>query len=358
MCKSVFACVVACGMVMLGCSRQQKSIEASQAEPTATAVTHPDESLMQQPATTSPVPPIAVQIKPIAQAVPKVVASDHSQGPLHVGGQSFTFVKHVQGIEGKASGDDSTVEWWEFHDAAGNAIYRRQYPVTFDHGTFAETENIDARELKTTLGQGILVEGGELPSTPNGGWWIQVFGLINGKLTPLSSAMSADGAFLGEQVERYQPSRMFNGQQPQNVSHDVLKFRVWTGNVSIFYGVIINWIQGRVRPEWTCLTAQGQPAGCHYQIEANPIRGKEMTFVRLFPEPQDGFTPKHIVVKPDSKIEYLEAEASVSWSTDQDNLSFGVADPGNVWIHVKIDDQAGWISAEEDSDAFVLPHAG
>src|SRR5260370_41037172 len=100
---------------------------------------------MQQPATTSPVPPIAVQIKPIAQAVPNVVASDHSQGPHHVGGQSFTFVKHVQGIEGKGSGDDSTVEGGEFHDASCNVIYGRQHPVTFDNGSFTDTDQIDAR---------------------------------------------------------------------------------------------------------------------------------------------------------------------------------------------------------------------
>ena len=151
---------------------------------------------------------------------------------------------------------------------------------------------------------------------------------------------------------------MFRGQQPQTVSHDVLKFRVWTGNVSIIYGVLIDWIQGKVRPEWTCLGAQGQLSGCHYQIEADPFREKEMTFVRLFPEPENGFTPKHVVVKPDSKIDYLEAEAFVSWSADQDNVSFGVSDPGKVWIHVKIDGQDGWISGQEDFDAVGLPQAG
>lgn len=358
MSKSVSAYVLACGMVMLACSRQPKPIETSQATPKATAVTRPDASPMPQPASTSPAPPAAAQAQPIAQTVPKVVAADHTEGPFHVGGQSFTFVKHVQSVKSNTSGDDSTVEWWELRDAAGKAVYRRQYPVGFENRTFVETENVDARELKASFGQGILIEGGELPSAPNGGWWIQIFGLINGKLTPLSGAMCADGAFLGEQVESYQPSPTFRGQQPQSVSHDVLKFRVWTGNVSIIYGVIIDWIQGKLRPEWTCLTAQGQLSGCHYQIEANPVRGSEMTFVRLFPEPENGFIPKHVVVKPDSKIDYLEAEASVSWSAYQDNISLGVSDPGKVWLHVKIDGQDGWISGEEDFDAVGLPQAG
>jgi len=170
--------------------------------------------------------------------------------------------------------------------------------------------------------------------------------------------VSVYGAFLGEQVESSQPSRTFWGQQPHAVSDDVLKFRLWTGNVSIFYDVKIDWIQGKLRPEWMCLTAQGQISACHYQIEADPARGKEMTFVRLFSEADDGSVPKHIVVKPDSKVEYLEAEVSVSWSAYQDNVTFQVSDPSKVWIHVKIDGQDGWISGEEDFDAVGLPQAG
>jgi len=170
--------------------------------------------------------------------------------------------------------------------------------------------------------------------------------------------VSVYGAFLGEQVESSQPSRTFWGQQPHAVSDDVLKFRLWTGNVSIFYDVKIDWIQGKLRPEWMCLTAQGQISACHYQIEADPARGKEMTFGRLFSETDDGSVPKHIVVKPDSKVEYLEAEVSVSWSAYQDNVTFEVSDPSKVWIHVKIDGQDGWISGEEGFDAVGLPQAG
>jgi hypothetical protein len=311
-----------------------------------------------QPSASSPALPAAPQAQPASQPTPKVTASDQTQGPFHIGDQTFTFVKHVQSIEGKSSEDDSTVEWWDLRDAAGNPVYRRQYPVGFHDGAFDETESVGARELKASFGKGILVEGGELPSAPNGGWWVQVFGLMNGKLAPMSGVLRTDGAFLGEQVESFKPTPMLVGQHPQAVSHDVLKFRVWTGNVSIIYGVIIDWIQGRVRPEWTCTTAQGQPAGCHYPIEASPARSNEMTFVRLFPEPESGFTPKHVVVKPDSKIEYVEAEASVSWSADHDDVSFGVSDPGKVWIHVKIDGQDGWISGEEDFEAVGLPQAG
>ena len=355
MSKSGSASVLVCGVVMLACSRQPKPIEAFQTAPAATSVTRGDTSPMPRPASTSPAPPVAAPAPPIA---PKVVITDQMEGPFRVGGQSFIFVKQVQSLHGETSGDDSTVEWWELRDAAGNAVYRRQYPVGFENGAFADTENVDARPLKANFGQGILVEGGELPSPPQGGWWIQVFGLINGKLIPLGGAVSADGAFLGEQVDTYQPSRTFWAQQPHALSDDVLKFRVWTGNVSLFYDVKIDWIQGRLRPAWTCLNTQGQIYACRYQIEASPARGKEMTFVRLFPEAQDGSVPKHIVVKPDAKIEYLEVEALVSWRPYKDNVSFEVTDPDEVWIHVKIDGEDGWISGEEDFEAVGLPGAG
>jgi len=293
-----------------------------------------------------------------ASTSPKVVVSDVTEGPFRVGNQSYTFVKHVQKIEGSKSADDLTVEWWELRDASGKPIYRQQCPVNFANGTFADTEDVDARELKASLGQGILLYGGGLPSAPGTGWWVQVFGLINGKLTPLGAPMSTEGGFIGEDVENYQPTAMFRGQRPQTVSHDVLKFRVWAGNFSIVYSVILDWIQGTVRPAWRCTTAQGQVSACRYKVEADPVRGKEMTFVRLFPEPEDGFTPKHVVVKPDSKIEYIEAEVPISWSTDQNNISFGVSNSGKLWLHIKVDGQDGWISGEEDFEAVGLPQAG
>jgi hypothetical protein len=43
---------------------------------------------------------------------------------------------------------------------------------------------------------------------------------------------------------------------------------------------------------------------------------------------------------------------------DQDDISFGVSNPGKVWLHVKIDGHEGWIVGEEDFDAVGLPQAG
>jgi hypothetical protein len=139
-----------------------------------------------------------------------------------------------------------------------------------------------------------------------------------------------------------------------------LKFRLWTGSFSIYYNLVVDWIQGKVRPEWICSqrTSKGPSSACRYKVEVEAHRGSELTFVRLFSEPDEGFTPKHAVIKPDSKIEFIEAQLAVSWSSDQDNISFGVANSDKIWLHIKVDGQDGWITSEEDFEALGLSMAG
>jgi hypothetical protein len=319
-----------------------------------------------QTATTSAAP--ATQSQPSqaqpsqsqTSAAPALLASDETQGPFHVGDQIFTFVKHVEKIQGSKSSDDTSVEWWELRDASGKAVQRQQYGLSFQNGAFDETEDVSARELKGKFGQGILVDGMSLPSAPGSGWWVQLFGLFDKKLVPFSPIISTDGEFVGEDVSTFTPSAMFRGRQMQPVSHDILKFRLWTGSFSIYYNLIVDWIQGKVRPEWICSqrTSKGPSSACRYKVEVEAHRGSEMTFVRLFSEPDEGFTPKHAVIKPDSKIEFIEAQLAVAWSSDQNNISFGVANSDTIWLHIKVDGQDGWITSEEDFEAVGLSMAG
>lgn len=322
--------------------------------------------LRAQPGTDSPVNgPVRPPGNDQASAGPRT-AQNTSEEQFNVAGQKFNFVKHAQKIEGSTSPDDVTVDWWELRDSSGKAVYHQEYPVSFQGTTFGETNDAIARLLKTHDGAGILVEGGWLPSTPNGGWWVQVFGFFNGKLKPFSTPISMDGEFLGEDVETFQPTPLFQERQVQPVSHDVLKFREWTGNFSILYSAAIDWIQGTVHPAWTChqLTSKGPGSSCRYQVQADPVRAKEMTFVRLFSEPDEGFMPKHVVIKPDAKIEYIEAQMPVSWSSEQSSTTIGVKndDDGGqadkIWLHIRVDGQDGWIFSQEDFEAVGLPQAG
>jgi hypothetical protein len=323
----------------------QKTI--TQSSPVAQSATTPDDPATPRSPTQS-------------AGAPALVASDETQGPFHIADQTFTLVKHIEKIKDSKSPDDPSVEWWELRDSGGNAVYRQKYGMDFQNGSFRDTEEVTARELRTKFGQGILVEGSSLPSDPRSGWWVQAFGLFDRKLVPFSAPISTDGEFLGEDVSTYQPSTVFRGQQQPPVSHDVLKFRMWTGNFNIHYSVIIDWLQAKVRPEWICsqMTSKGRSSACRYQVDAESNQNSELSFVRLFGEPDEGFTPKHLVIKPESKIEFIEAQAAVGWNTDQNNASFGVDNSEKIWLHIKVDGQDGWISGEEDFEAVGLPQSG
>ncbi|HEV2698512.1 MAG TPA: hypothetical protein VGU90_11010, partial [Terriglobales bacterium] len=240
--KARIAIALGC-LVMAACSRQSSAPgsagnaaskqaallqSAPKATPSAEALKSTGTATSQSAATSSGGPQSESQSAAL-------VASDETQGPFRIGDQTFTFVKHIEKIKDAKSSDDSTVEWWELRDSAGNGVYRQQYGVSVQNGNFDDTEDVGARELKGKFGRGILVDGMSLPSAPNSGSWVQVFGLFNGKLVAFSSPISTEGEFLCEGVTSFQPSPMFRGRQMQPVSHDILKFRVWTGNFSIHY---------------------------------------------------------------------------------------------------------------------------
>lgn len=365
-----FGCMVMCA-VMVACSR-------TPAPEAAKPVTAARPAIAAQGATAATVRPAAASVSKESQNAPpfptasmpadapRIETSDDSEGPFHIDGQSFTFVRHVQKIAGSKSPDDSTVEWWELRDGSGTAVYHENYSITFQDGRFEDTEDVDARELETKLGQGIIVSGMSLPSAPDTGSWVRVFGMLNGKLVPFGGPISIYGEFLREGIDTIQPSPIFKGQQQQLVSRDVLNFRMWTGNFNIIYAVAIDWIQGTLRPAWTCMqsTSQGPSSACRYKVKADAAARTELSFVRLFSEPDAGFTPKHVVIKPESKIEFVEAQMPVAWHSDPSGISFGVpvsnssSPTDTIWLHIKVDGQDGWISGEEDFQAVGLPEAG
>ena len=314
-----------------------------------------------QAVSASPSPPVAPQ-KSDASA-PKVVVSDRSQ-TLIIAQQTFRFVTHVQRIE---STNEETVEWWELRDAKEHVMYRESYGVAFENSGFESTVWISAKSFTTKLGSGILVHGVELPSAPDSGGWVQVFGFKYGRdkygadeslFGPFGPPIFIDGEFLEIGTDPLRPTPTSFGGVTTTVMNDVLKFRVRTGSLNIIYPVLVNWITGKLEPAQRCIesTSKGQVERCSYLITVETHRDNQPTFVRLFPEADDGYTPKHVIVQPQSKIEYLEARMQVTWNGDAKGIYFSVS--GDVWIKVRIDGQEGWIHSQEDFDAVGLPQAG
>ena len=310
--------------------------------------------------------PVAAAQGPVAsKALAKILVRDIDT-PLQLGGQTYHFLARIDQIEasGPQPGDETT-EWWELRGPNG-VICRQSYGAQLSANGFDETEVVSARAFNTKLGSGVLVEGMALPSAPGSGGWVQVFGFKWGPtkattLTAFGPPISIEGELLDLATD---PQRQAPPPAPGRtvfVMNDVLRFRLWTGNFSIVYPVLINWITGKLEPSWHCrrMTSHGQVDRCGYPVEeANPAPRPERTFVRLFPEPDDGFTASHVVVEPSSKIEFLQAEVPISWNQDANNISFGVAPEGEVWLQVRIDGHEGWIHSQEDFEAIGLPLAG
>lgn len=335
---------------------------APKPQPSAAAQATPP--LPTSPAASSSLPSVPDAAPKSDGPVPKVVVSERSQN-LVVAQQTFRLLTHVQSIPATS---DETVEWWELRDAKEQVLYRESYGVEFENGSFASTVAVNASSFTTKQGSGILVQGMDLPSAPDSGGWLRVFGFKYGRdkygadeslFGPFGPAISIDGEFLTVDTDPLRPTPTSFQGTTTTVMRDVLKFRLWTGNLNIVYPVLINWITGKLQPAWRCLetTSKGRVERCSYPITVDAHRdATEPTFVRLFPEADDGYTPKHVVVQPQSKIDYLEARVPVAWNEDANAISFSVN--GDVWIKVRIDGVEGWIHSQEDFDAVGLPQSG
>ena len=366
---------VPCGRAAIGlvlvvffvaCNRAApvKSSEAANISATRPDLQRPQPSgQAQMTPVSSPVASVSVTSPKSDATPPKTVISDRIQN-LTVAQQTFRFVTHVQSIPGTS---DETVEWWELRDAKEHVVYRQSYPVTFTKGMFDWMVSVGAKSFTTQQGSGILIEGGEEPSDPESGGWVQVFGYKYGRdkygadqslFGPFGPPISVIGRFLGIDTDSFRPTLTSSSGSTATVSRDVLKFRLWTGNFNIDYPVQINWISGKLQPAWRCFetTSKGRVERCSYSITAEAHPDHQPTFVRLFPESDDAYTPKHVVVQPQSKVEFLEARAPVEWSEDDKAISFSVN--GDVWIKVRIDGVEGWIHSEEDFEAVGLPQSG
>ncbi len=251
----------------------------------------------------------------------------HQLGPFNIRGQQFTVVVYKKRIAGSKDPDfGETLVGVEIKDANGKVHYQEKsqgIPEVSGSG-FGETTDISVRLLQGKQGTGLLVVYGSLPSTPLGGASWQVFGLFDQKLVPFSKPLYLEGALINPEST----DEVIHTADEPNFQGEVLRFRVWTGNFFVIYPARVDWFQAKMMPTWFCtkMTARGPKPLCQYHVETDRVPAKEeLTFVRLFPEPEEGFMPAHVVVKGDSKVEFLEVECEVVWKEDADAVSLTVS---------------------------------
>jgi hypothetical protein len=362
-----------CVLVTLALSLSVAACTRTQAGQSPAPVTGTIARPAQPPAQPVPAPQAAPTPAPTAQvpAVPQtqttsatLVPSDRTQ-EFTVAQRKYRLLIHEQSIQGTT---EKTVDWWELRDADDHVVHREQYPVSVMNGpAFENSTEISGNSFEGKGGSGIIISGMDEPSAPDSGGWMQVFAFKYGRdkygadpslFGPFGPPIYVTGDFLGVETDSYQPTPMFKGAAPQTVSYDALKFSVWTGNFKITYPVRINWITGHLEPAWKCIetTSKGRVERCSYPVSAEAHRENQPTFVRLFPEADDGFTPKHVIIQPQAKIEILEARVPMGWREDDKSITFDAN--GDMWLKVRIDGVEGWIHSEEDFEAVGLPQSG
>jgi hypothetical protein len=371
--KNSVALLIVAGLCLNACSRARGAPSAQAPDFSAQPMSmEPQSSKMSQTAAPAPAGSQVLSASlPLGTATsgvsPLVVISDHSQ-TFTVAQHTYRLLTHIQRIEAanKQTAEETT-EWWELRNSKDQVIYREAYPVVFQDGTFESTVEISAMPFTTQQGSGMLVQGLDLPSAPGTGSWLEVFGFKYGRekygadetlFGRFGAPISIEGEFLDIGTDSLRPTPPFLAGASVTTMRDVLRFRVWTGNFSIEYPVLINWITGTLQPAWRCIetTSKGPSDRCSYPVQVEAQRANQVTFVRFFPEADEGFTPKHLVLQGETKIEYLEAKVPMTWSEDNKAISFGV--DGDVWLKIRVNGQEGWIHSEEDFEAVGLPQSG
>jgi hypothetical protein len=181
--------------------------------------------------------------------------------------------------------------------------------------------------------------------------------MFDGKLIPFSKPLSMDGGL----VEPAPPKHVVKTTTEPGLLGDVLNYRVWTGIVFVIVPVRIDWMMGQVRPAWRCykMTPRGWRPRCQFRVEEAQLipQKEELTFVRLFHEPEEGMgIAAHVVVKRNSKVEVMDAEGELRWQEDPEEIDLSLGE--DLWLKVRIDGKEGWIHTQEDFDAIGLPQSG
>ena len=140
---------------------------------------------------------------------------------------------------------------------------------------------------------------------------------------------------------------------------DIFEVRRRAGYFDVIIPVRVEFLMAKILPALWCVRLHAAPdmlERCEFPVEAERVPAKEDTFVRLFPEPDDKATPRHVVVKPNSKVEFLSALAHNA--LDRNGKWIPAPEMEIPWLKVRINGQVGWVHAEEDLIALGLSFAG
>lgn len=282
---------------------------------------------------------------------------EERQGPFRLAGQDFTVVLHYKRASRDGGLGSRALVSLDIRDGTGAVQYQQSFSYSVEGGTFSELCSASVNLLRGSNGTGLLIESGCLPSAPLfGGPW-QIVGVVGGKLVPLGEPLVTEG-----ELGKFVPGAINRTGNLTQVLPDVLRIRVWTGYFFVSVPVRIDWREGKLSLGRHCMYQTGRgfaEEGCEMPVDGAPVthRDQEMTFVRMFREPNErSGPPAHVVVKIDSTVEILAGKVAIIWDKGPRAISISVGE--DVWVKVRINGREGWIHTPEDLNAVGLFAAG
>jgi len=308
--------------------------------------------------------PFSLPQQPSTSATVQSEIEDAEQhaGPFAIAGQNYTVVLHEKRLaKTGASALARTLASVEISDAAGNAIYKKTFPYTIEQDHFQRNISASAQLISGKTGAGIVIRYLAQTAAPRASaiqaqeFW-QLFGMANGKLAPLGKpAPIGVGGGGGPAMGVVMIAS--NGAVSMINQPDTIEIRAWTGYFSVFVPLRVDWNHGGLAQGQRCVEMFAgalRDTGCDMRVEAvRKPPADEFAFVRFFSEANENMgIPEHVVVQKDSNVEFLGASAIMTWSENSELIQPVLSD---VWLHVRIDNRAGWIHGEEDFAAVGLP---
>lgn len=304
----------------------------------------------------------AISQEPGASAEGRLEDAEQRAGPFAIAGQNYTVVLHEKRLANVSDPIFArSLTDVEIADAAGNISYQKAFSYAIEQGRFARGFSASAQLASGNTGTGLLIYYREqTPASPTSALqtresW-QLFGFANGRLAPLGKPAPigqgmTGGPFMGVMM------RAANGAVSVIGQPDAIEVRAWTGYFYVFVPLRVDWSHGGLAQGQRCMEMIGgglKEVGCDMRVEAvRKPPTDEFTFARLFVEANENLgSVEHVVVQKDSKVEILGARAITTWNENDELIQPIIAD---VWLHVRIDDRAGWIQGEEDFSAVGLP---
>jgi hypothetical protein len=285
-------------------------------------------------------------------------------GPFKINEKEFTAILKLVKYQGAPKDFDETVESFSIVDKEGGVHYQKSFDVEYGNGGFAESIGIwvyalessgrriyvyESGRLKEVISRGngvvgLIVYYGITPSAPSSRVSCQVFILKGEHLVPLFSPLTV--------YERiFELPHGSNANALRLFDDNTMKFGVWTRWFELV--VPIKVLDGlRVVPLHYHSTFDYNA----FEVLVERRHFEEESFVRFYNHPEVSFIPQHLVIKKDTKVEFLWAYARVSIEPGGAECVISIDEM--PWLKVRIDGKEGFVRDAEDLLALGIHPAG